>query len=368
MLLLQKNRSLTLTSPSLCRRRFTRLATLACCGLALALLPQPSSAQSVVAADATLARYKFSEPHMGVTFRIVLYAADETTANKASQAAFARVEQLNGLLSDYDPKSELSKLSDTAGSNQAVPVSEDLWFVLNKALELSRLSEGAFDVTVGSAVKLWRRARRAQQLPDEKLLAAARETIGYHNLHLDPAARTVTLTKPDTRLDLGGIAKGYAADEALRVLKDQGVNRALVAASGDVVLGDAPPNAAGWRVAIAALEVGQPAERYLMLANAAVSTSGDAFQFVEIDGRRYSHILDPRTGLGLTERVSVTVVAPTGVESDSLASAVCVLGTEAGLKMIDALPETAVLIVHAGEQKPREALSPSMQKLLLQSE
>lgn len=340
-----------------CLFRFTRWAILICCGLA-GFAPQAN------AAEPELTRYEFSEPHMGVTFRIVLYAADETTANKASQAAFARVEQLNGLLSDYDPQTELSKLSDTAGSNQAVPVSKELWFVLIKAQEVSQLSEGAFDVTVGAAVKLWRRARRAQELPDEKLLAAAIETIGYQHLKFDDVNHTVTLTKPNTRLDLGGIAKGYAADEAIRILKEQGVNRALVAASGDVVLGDPPPNTDAWRVAIAPLVVGKPVERYLMLANTAVSTSGDAFQFVEIDGRRYSHILDPRTGLGLTERVSVSVVAPTGIESDSLASAVCVLGAERGLKMIEALPETAVLIVQAGEEKPSEHRSVKMQKLL----
>jgi FAD:protein FMN transferase len=362
-----ENNSVMLVRRSACLFRFTRIAILLFCGAAILLATFPGFAQPAFAAEPSLTRYEFSEPHMGVTFRIVLYAADETTANKASQAAFARVEELNGLLSDYDPKSELSKLSDTAGSKQAVPVSEELWFVLNKAQDVSQRSEGAFDVTVGSAVKLWRRARRAQQLPDEKLLAAAVETIGYQHLKFDDNARTVTLAKPNTRLDLGGIAKGYAADEAMRVLKGQGVNQALVAASGDVVLGDAPPHADAWRVAIAPLEVGSPVERYLMLANAAVSTSGDAFQFVEIDGRRYSHILDPRTGLGLTDRVSVTVVAPSGVESDSLASAVCVLGSEKGLKLIEGLPTMAVLIVQAGEVKPVEQLSQKM-KTLLKSE
>lgn len=362
-----ENDCLKLASRSAWLFRFTRGAILVCCSVVVALAPLTGFAQPDSVAKPALTRYEISEPHMGVTFRIVLYAADETTANKAAQAAFARVEELNGLLSDYDPKSELSKLSDTAGSNQAVPVSEELWFVLNKGQEVSRLSEGAFDVTVGSAVKLWRRARRAQQLPDEKLLAAAVETIGYQNLKFNSTDHSVTIAKANTRLDLGGIAKGYAADEAIRVLKEQGVNRALVAASGDVVLGDAPPNAHAWRVAIAPLVVGSPIERYLMLANAAVSTSGDAFQFVEIDGRRYSHILDPRTGLGLTDRVSVTVVAPSGVESDSLASAVCVLGSEKGLKLIEALPAVAVLIVQAGETKPVEQLSQKM-KTLLKSE
>jgi thiamine biosynthesis lipoprotein len=350
---------------AVCFVRFTRLAMLLVgCTMASTGFAPTCLTPTAAASEASLSRYEFSEPHMGVTFRIVLYAADQLTANKVSAAAFARIQRLDDLLSDYDPHSELSQLSDTAGSGRPVPVRKELWFVLHQAQAVSKQSHGAFDITVGSAVKLWRRARRTQQLPDEKLLANALQTIGYENLKFDENARTVTLAQPRTRLDLGGIAKGYAADEALRVLKQQGINRALVAASGDIVVGDAPPHAEAWRVAIAPLEVGQPAERYLMLTNAAVSTSGDAFQFVEIDGRRYSHILDPRTGIGLTERVSVTVVAPSGIESDSLASAVCVLGTAAGLKLIESLPQTAVLIVHAGEGKPLEQLSPTMQKLL----
>ena len=314
--------------------------------------------------QADLSRYEFTEPHMGVSFKLVLYAADAQTANKATQAAFARIKALNEILSDYDPQSELSRLSDTAGQGKKVPVSKELWHVLQVSEEISQLSEGAFDVTIGSAVKLWRRARRAQKMPDPQRLAAAMETVGYQQIKFYPAERAVELIKPGVRLDLGGIAKGYAADEALLVLKNLGITQALVAASGDIVMGDPPPEAKAWRVAIAPLDVNKPAERFLELSNCAVSTSGDAFQFVEIDGKRYSHILDPRTGLGLTTRSSVTVVAPVGIRSDSLASTVCILGPEAGMKLIEKLPQTAVLIVVGDEEQPQVEQCQKMEELL----
>ena len=151
-------------------------------------------------------------------------------------------------------------------------------------------------------------------LPDE--CADGRRQVfnfldGVRNaLRLDKVARTCTLTKPKMKLDLGGIAKGYAADQALAVLKSQGVVSALVDASGDLAIGAAPPGQQGWKIGIAPLEAGSPPSRFLMLAECGVATSGDAWQFVEIDGHRYSHIIDPHTGIGLTTRSSVTVIAP----------------------------------------------------------
>jgi thiamine biosynthesis lipoprotein len=133
-------------------------------------------------------------------------------------------------------------------------------------------------------------------------------------------------------LDVGGIAKGYAADEALRVLRGRGLNRALVAASGDLAIGDAPEGETGWRIGV---EPTDGVSRQLTLVNTAVSTSGDTEQFVEIDGKRYSHIVDPKTGMGLTNRIGVTVVAPKGIVSDSVATAVCVMGAERGLEFVE---------------------------------
>jgi len=153
------------------------------------------------------------------------------------------------------------------------------------------------------------------------------------------------------RLDLGGIAKGYAADEALRVLRKSGINRALVDAGGDIALGNPPPEKPGWRIGIAPLEADGPPSQVLLLSRVAVATSGDTWQYVQIGSRRYSHLVDPRTGLGLTDHSSVTVIAPEGITADGLASAVSVLGPEKGLKLVEATPGTAAFIVRAPEGK-----------------
>ena len=166
-------------------------------------------------------------------------------------------------------------------------------------------------------------------------------------MQLDCPTQSVRLTAADMRIDLGGIAKGYAADEALRTLADRGIRRAIINASGDVVAGDPPPEAQGWKIGIAPLERGAPPSRFHWLANRAVATSGDAWQYVEIDGRRYSHIVDPRTGLGLTDHSSVTVLAADCTTADGLASAVSVLGPKEGLELIEKTPGTAALILRA---------------------
>jgi thiamine biosynthesis lipoprotein len=284
---------------------------------------------------------------MAVTVRIVLYAPDEAAATTAARAAFERIHELNGVLSDYDPESELRDLEVAAAGGEPVPVGDDLFRVLARSQELARRSEGVFDVTVGPVVRVWRRARQRGGLPMARRLDPARELVGYDLLRLDPDAKTVTFAKPGMRLDFGGIAKGYAVDEALAVLREHGITRALVDAGGDMALGDPPPDAPGWRIAVAPLEADGPPSRILVLKNAAVATSGDLWQFVKIRGRRYSHIVDPRTGQALTERSSVTVVAPDGMTADGLASALSVLGSEKGLTLADAMPGVAALIVRA---------------------
>jgi thiamine biosynthesis lipoprotein len=302
---------------------------------------------TVVTAAPILNRYEFTQTEMGMPFRIILYAPDETTANAAVKAAWQRIHHLNGVMSDYDPQSELSRLSQTAGSGKAVHVSADLWRVLSFAQKLAIRSEGGFDVTVGPLVKLWRRARRGKELPSPERLAEARAAIGYQHLRMIDADRTVELLRPNMRLDLGGIAAGYAVDEALAVLRKHGVTSALVDASGDIGVSNAPPDAAGWKIGIAPLAPDKPASRYLLLTNAAITTSGDAFQHVEFKGVRYSHIVDPHTGFGLINRSSVSVVARDCITADSYATAVSVLGPKRGLELIEETPAAAVLIVQA---------------------
>jgi thiamine biosynthesis lipoprotein len=304
---------------------------------------------------APLERFTFAEVHMGTQFRIILYAPDEATASRAAKAAFARIAELDGIMSDYRPASELMRLCQKAGG-EPVPVSDDLFTILAKAQELSRRCDGAFDVTVGPVVRLWRLSRRTQRLPDPDKLAQARALVGYQLMVLDPKSRSVQLKKPGMQLDLGGIAKGYAADAAHAVLRKHGISRALVAAGGDITVSDPPPAADGWKVGIAPLE--KPDAKpsiYLLLKNASVSTSGDAEQYVTIDGKRYSHIVDPRTGIGLVGRMSVTVVAPNGTTADSLTKVVAVLGPERGFPIIEATEGASAYVVRETE-KGRETV------------
>jgi FAD:protein FMN transferase len=283
---------------------------------------------------------------MGVPFRIVLYAASGGEARLAANSAFERIRSLNDKLSDYSLESELSQLSRGSGKGRAVKVSDDLWRVLKAAQDVSQPSEGAFDITVGPAVNLWRHARRLQELPRADRLAEARSRIGYTNIVLNAKSKTVLLRVPEMRLDLGGIAKGYAADEALKVLRQNGIRRALVAAAGDVALGHAPPGEKGWKIELTTLEdTNAPPPRFMFLQNVGVATSGDMFQRLEIDGVRYSHIIDPRTGIGLTNRILVSVIAPDCMTADALATAVSVLGAEKGLQLIDRTKGTAARIL-----------------------
>ncbi len=294
---------------------------------------------------------------MGVPFRIVLYTTNQTHAEITAKAAFARIRELNDKLSDYDLDSELSKLSRTSGNGRAVPVSDDLWRVLIAAQNWARRSDGAFDVTVGPVVNLWRHARRQQQLPRADRLSEAKARVGYTNLVLDPKEHTALLRVPEMRLDLGGIAKGFAADEALKILRRQGIRSALVAAAGDIAFGDAPPGERGWKVTLASLDVtNAPPPKVLMLANCGVATSGDVFQHLEIDGLRYSHIVDPRTGIGLTDHSLVSIIAGDCMTADALATAVSVLGPEKGLRLVKASPGIAVRILRAPNQNKIEVV------------
>ena len=299
------------------------------------------------AADPVPARYESESKHMGTLFKLTLYAPSAELAATASKAAFARVADLDATLTDYDPKSEAVRVGRLGSSTPDTPivVSDDLFAVLSAADAVSRRTGGAFDVTVGPMTKLWRLTRRTQVLPDAAELAAARAKVGYAKLTLDPTHRTVAFGTQGMQLDFGGIAKGFAADEVLKLLKAKhGVTAALVAAGGDITAGDPPPGRPGWLVDIKPLAAGRPARR-LVLANAAVSTSGDLDQVAVVGGVRYSHVLDPKTGLGLTGRRSVTVIAPTGTLADALTKAASVLPPADAVKLIDGVPGAAVSAV-----------------------
>ncbi len=280
-------------------------------------------------------RFDFARPRMGTVVRTSVYSDDEALANDAVSAAYARATELNAILSDYEPTSELNQLCRDSGPGKPVRVSGPLFDVLTQSETVSRASGGAFDVTVRPLVALWRKARRTKTLPPEDQLAEALTRVDARSVVLDPEKRTVELRKSNTRIDLGGIAKGYVADAMLDVLRSRGLTRAMVDAGGDLALGDAPPGQRGWRVALDGLddEANKPT-LLLELREKAVATSGDLYKFLEIDGVRYSHIVDPKTGLGLTERIAVTVVAEDAATADAYASAVSVLGPERGLVLV----------------------------------
>ncbi|MEP6756911.1 MAG: FAD:protein FMN transferase [Chthonomonadales bacterium] len=276
--------------------------------------------------NSDLKRFEFKQYHMGVDVRIVLYAATEDKAVSAASAAFERFAQLDDIMSDYRANSELMQLCAQAGG-PPVKVSDTLYRVLERSQSVAQLSNGAFDVTCSPVVKLWRIARKAKSMPPTDDLKKALKLVSWKNLVLDPKAMTAMLLIPGMLLDLGGIGKGYGDDCAQEVLKKHGIKSALVEAGGDIVVSDPPPGKKGWLVRI---DTGGKmlSETDLTFSNAAISTSGDTEQFVEIGGVRYSHIVDPHTGLGLTNRIAVTVVAANGLTSDSLTKVVSVLGPD----------------------------------------
>ncbi len=290
-----------------------------------------------------LQRFAYEKAEMGLPFRVTLYAPDEATAKAASDAAFARIAQLNAVFSDYDPDSELSRLSRTAGRD--VPVTTDLWTVLARAQALAARTEGAFDITIGPLVNLWRHARRKRALPTPEQIAEYRARVGWQKLSLDPVAKSARLAQPEMRLDCGAIAKGYAIDAALQTLRERGLGHALVGGGGDMVAGDPPPGQPGWKIEVASPEGSDLPAEVVVLANRAIATSGDAFQHLEIAGVRYSHIVDPRTGVGLTDHSLVTVLASDCATADSLATAVSVLGPERGARLLEETPGVSARIV-----------------------
>lgn len=320
------------------------IALLLGAGIAMAGFAGPSADPD---SAGNLARFEFVETHMGCAFKIALYSTDAAAARSASRAAFERIAALDTTLSDYQADSELSRLGPKAGG-EPVPVSADLFDVLRISKHFYQRTGGALDVTIAPVGRLWRRARRDHKLPDPQKIAEARALVGADKLILDPDRRTVQLTKPGMKLDVGGIAKGYASQAAIDVLRGRGITRALVGGAGDIVVGDPPPDAQGWTIGIASLNPSQSGrETYVLLSNAAISTSGDAERFVVIDGHRYSHIINPVTGLGVEDRASVTVIAPDGATADALETSIYIMGPEKGLKLAEEMPGVAALYVRS---------------------
>lgn len=284
-----------------------------------------------------LSRYTFEEQHMGTLFTLIFYAPDDSTAQAATDLAFSRVEELNTILSDYDPNSNLNKLSARSGEDNFITVDSTLFTVVSKSQEVAKETNGAFDITIGPLVRLWREIRQMEEpeLPDQQVLKDLSTRIGYQHVAVDSSSTSIALKKDNMQLDLGGIAKGYTTDEVLRILRKQNIHSALIDAGGDIRIGDPPPNKEGWIIRIPVhTNEGTSDNITLQLSNRAIATSGDLFQYVYINGERYSHIIDPKSGMGLTTQSMATVIAPNGITADSYASALSVMGANKGLTFI----------------------------------
>jgi thiamine biosynthesis lipoprotein len=262
---------------------------------------------------------------MGMPVRLVLHASSAETARRGAEAAFDRIAALDRMMSDYRDDSELRELDRRPLT--WIPTSEELFAVLAQAVEIAEATGGAFDPTVAPLVALWREARTSGRTPERSRLEAARALVGWRHIGLDRSRRAVRLARSGMRLDLGGIAKGYILQAALSTLRTHGIVSALLEAGGDIVVGDPPPGRAGWRVdAPSASQAFR--DRAAELRNAALATSGPTAQFVEIDGVRYSHVIDPRTGVGVTDHVVARVIAEDAATADALATALTVVGPD----------------------------------------
>lgn len=305
---------------------------------ALLLLALPAGCQRLYPPES-----RFALGPVEVTVRVA--ASSEAKARAATEAAFAAVSQVNNLLSIHLARSEVSQLNDAAG--REVHLSGQTVAVLRRAAEISELSGGAFDVTAAPLIRLWKETIESRRLPDAASLEAAKGLVGYRRLTL--GANSARL-EPGMSVDLGGIAKGHAVDKAVEALKAEGVTSALIDAGGDGCALGTRPDGEPWRVGIQdpASEAEEALPRALLLSDAAYATSGDYRQQVEIDGVRYAHIVDPRTGEPARAAASVTVIAPDCTTADALATALTVLGPDEGLALVETLPDVECLVIVRG--------------------
>ncbi|HKG67973.1 MAG TPA: FAD:protein FMN transferase [Segetibacter sp.] len=310
------------------------------------------------AASAQYKKYGFQQPKMGSPFNIIIYSLDSAKAENAALAAFRMIDTLNEIYSDYLPNSELNRLCATSGTGKWVKVSEPLFTILKKAYRAGIISLGSFDVTMSPVIRLWRTARKEKKLPDKDSLMAAKQRVSYKYIELNTDDRSIRLQKAGMQLDLGGIAKGETAQRAYTRLCELGFPYSLLDAGGDIVAGDVPPQVEGWKVAINLPETEELMNQQLLLRNKAVTTSGDLYQYLELNGVRYSHIIDPATGWALTNSRNVTVIADNGADADWLTKACSILPIKKALNLIEKMPSTEVQIAILENNKPRFYRSP----------
>ena len=288
-------------------------------------------------------RVSYTHQQMGTQIGLVFYAPDTVNADTVARLVFDRIDQLNLILSDYMPQSEINRLSSTVNTN--VPVSGDLFEILELSVAVSKKTDGAFDVSMGPIVALWRNSKKNGTIPSEGTIATAKQKVGFKKIKF-LSDNVVSLTARGMQLDMGGIGKGYAADKAIELLKELGVRSALVDMGGDVTVSGAPPNKEYWLLGFTHYDSnGTEIFTKLKLRDQGVATSGDLYQYFNIDGKRYSHIVDPKTGRAITNNIQVTTIAPTGTMADAYASALSVIGFGDGQKLLEQTPGLEAFMV-----------------------
>ena len=287
---------------------------------------------------------------MGTFANITAVAEDAETIKASIEAAFDKLVEVDEMMSDYKADSELSVVNRDAFVGP-VEVSDELLAVLKASVDYSRKTQGAFDITVGPVVELWRRTATDGTKPGEEELAEARARVGYEKLILDEENKTVRFAVEGMKLDLGGIAKGYAVDRAIAEMKKAGAAGGLIDVGGDICcFGVSPKFNNIWRVG---LEDPSGASMYLLVLNlsdTAIATSGDYRRFVVVDDKRYSHIIDPATTASAGGLTSVTVIAATAMDADALATAVSVMGQAKGLGLIESIDNAEAIVIPADEK------------------
>jgi thiamine biosynthesis lipoprotein len=280
---------------------------------------------------------------MGTAISVELWADDAAQAEAAMDAVIGEMHRIDAAMSPYKPASELSLINREAARGP-VPVSDEMYALLQRALEFSRRSDGAFDITYAAVGHLY--DYRAGVRPSDAEIAGARRAVGWHYLQLHAATRSVRFAREGVRIDLGGFAKGHAVENAVALLREHGIAHAVVAAGGDSrLLGDR--RGRPWSIGIRDPRRAGEVVAVLPLADVAISTSGDYERFFERDGERCHHLIDPRTGKSPSSVRSVTIVAPDGLTSEALSKMVFVLGVERGLALVAQTPGADAVVVDA---------------------
>lgn len=282
---------------------------------------------------------------MGNRFEITVLEPDENRAAWLIERAIAEISRIEGLLSTFLPESETNLINEMAGITP-VEVSGEMIALIQRAQRISELTQGAFDLSYGSIDKrLWNFDLTMKSLPDAAVARKSVRLINFRNIEVDPLNRTVFLKEKGMRIGFGGIGKGYAADRAKEVLVKEGVTSGIVNASGDLTSWGKQENGEPWTIGIADPNAANHLFSYINITDMSVATSGNYEKFVEINGKRYSHTIDPRTGMPVSGIKSVTIISPFAELSDALATPVMIMGTEIGLDMLNQMKQVAALII-----------------------